>query len=218
VRGEARRASALVAAFLTALALSACGRSSHDDSSPEQGSNSAGAPPSPAVAKVRPKARSVRHRLEARAGGAAPFLVSQGDNSIPTYGSEASGSQRSAAQQVLSGYLAARAAGDWASACSLMSASLARQVMLFAGEAGGGKPSCVNAYAELSERIPASERANPLAHGLTALRVESPHAFALFYGPGSQRYMMPMEDKGDAWKVTQMAAVTYPLGVPAGSP
>jgi hypothetical protein len=261
VRGGARRAPALAAAFLAALALAACGGSGHGDSSsagspapPPPGSKTAAtgsnATPAPSgsgpgstsptgsagsgspvianpgkaasaasagaapAAKARRKARAVRHSLEAKAGSAAPFLVPTGDNSIPTYGSEASGSESAAAGAALSGYLAARAAGDWASACALISATVAKQVALLAGEAGGSKPSCVDAYAKLSERPPAAERADPLTHGLTALRVESPHAFALFYGPGSQQYMMPMEAEGGAWKVTQIAPIPYPVGAP----
>jgi hypothetical protein len=187
---------------------------------PGKGSSSAGAPPPSITArKARRKARAVRHRLEAKAGAAAPFLVGQGDNSIPTYGSEASGSESAAAEASLSGYLAARAAGDWASACTLMLASVAKQLALLAGEAGGSKPSCVDAYAKLSEHVPASERADPLTHGLTALRVESPHAFALFYGPHHQQYMMPMTSEGGAWKVTQIAPLPYPIGAqPQTSP
>jgi hypothetical protein len=200
---------------------SAAGSSSSSPSA--AGAGSPAAPPltraSARRAERQAEARqAARHRaLAKRAGKAAPFLVSSGDNSIPTYGSEASGSQRAAAEQALSGYLAARAEGDWQAACSLMSASVTKQLALLAGEADGGKPSCAAAYAKLSERAPASARADPLIHGLASLRVESPHAFALFYGPGSQQYMMPLEDEGGAWKVTQIAPVAWPIGAPSQS-
>jgi hypothetical protein len=164
---------------------------------------------------ARRHAQATRRQLESQAGAAAPFLVAQGDNSIPTYGTEASASQRAAAEAVLSGYLAARAEGAWASACSLMSASVTRQLEALGGEAGGAGPSCAGAYAKLSEGIPAAERADPLTQGLTALRVESPHAFALFYGPGGQQYMTPLEEEGGGWKVTQIAPVPWPVG-PSG--
>jgi hypothetical protein len=166
----------------------------------------------PARFPARRRARPARRRLVGKAGAAAPFLVAQGDNSIPTYGSEASPGQLAAAEAVLSGYLGARASGDWAGACSLMSASVRGQIAVLAGESSGGRSSCAAAYAKLSERIPASERADPLVAGLTALRVESPHAFALFYGPGSQQYMMPLEEEGGDWRVTQIAAVPWPIG------
>jgi hypothetical protein len=169
-----------------------------------------------APAPVRRKARLVRRRLAGKAGAAAPFLVAQGDNSIPTYGSEAQPGQLAAAEGVLSGYLGARAAGDWAGACSLMSAAAAKQVVLLGGEPGNGGTSCAAAYAKLSERAPPSERADPLVDGLTALRVESPHAFALFYGSGEQQYMMPLEEESGGWRVTQIAPLPWPIGSSAG--
>jgi hypothetical protein len=177
----------------------------------QQGSASKAAPAHAQAAErtARRPARAARRRL---ARAAAPFLVAQGDNSIPTYGTEAPGSQLAAAEAALSGYLSARAEGNWAAACSLISASVAKQLEALAGEAGGTKPNCAAVYAKLSERAPAAERADPLTQGLTALRVESPHAFALFVGPGSQQYMMPMEEEGGGWKVTQIAPVPWPLG------
>jgi hypothetical protein len=154
--------------------------------------------------------------LRQAAGKAAPFLVPVGDNSIPTYGTEASASQLAGAEAAISAYLGARAEGDWATACSLMSASVQRQIAVLSGEPGGGRSSCATAYSQLSERAPAAERADPLTQGLTALRVESPHAFALFYGPGSRQYMMPLEEEGGAWKVTQIAPLPWPLGSSSG--
>lgn len=155
--------------------------------------------------------QAAHHRaLAKKAGRAAPFLVPTGDNSIPTYGSEASGSQRASAEAALSHYLSARAAGDWSAACAQMAAQVQKQLALLAGASQG--KGCAAAYATLSKRIPASARANPLAAGLSALRVKSPHAFALFYGPHEQRYMMPMEEEGGAWKVTQLEPVAWPLG------
>jgi hypothetical protein len=168
-----------------------------------------------AKASPSPPADPAYAHARAKAGAGAGFVVRQGDNSIPTYGAEASGSESAAAEAALSGYLAARAGGDWASACALMSASLEKQIALLAGEAGAGKSSCAAAYAKLSEHVPAAERADPLTQGLTALRVESPHAFALFYGPQRQQYMMPMTSEGGAWKVSQIAAIPYPVGAPA---
>jgi hypothetical protein len=274
VRGpiaKARPGAALLALFLAALALGACGDSSGGDSSSagtqapagsktaETGSESgpagatsessgsasaprssrssssatsagpgssgvanpaqgAGAPSAPA-AKARRKAHAARHRLEAQAGAAAPFLVAQGDNSIPTYGSEASASQQAEATAALSGYLAARAGGEWSTACTGMAATVRKQLELLAGEAGSAKPSCADAYAKLSERVPASQRVSPLSGGLAALRVEGDKAFALFYGPREQQYMMPMVSEGGAWKVNQIEAVPWPVGAPAqGSP
>jgi hypothetical protein len=188
---------------------------------------SAGPGSSSGAPLTRASARRAEHRAEAvqaarhraltkKAGAAAPFLVAQGDNSIPTYGSQASGSELSEATASLSSYLQARAAGDWARACSLMSASVAKQVALLGGEAGAGKPSCGIAYAKLSERVPAPQRVSPLTGGLAALRVEADKAFALFYGPREQQYMMPMVSEGGTWKANQIEPIPYPIGGSGG--
>lgn len=156
-------------------------------------------------------AQAARKTLRSGAGAAAPFLVARGDNSIPTYGSEASGPQLTAAEAALSSYLAARAEGAWTRACSLISASVAKQLEALAGAAGANQ-SCATTYAKLSEGVPAAARADPLTGGLAALRIESPHAFALFVGSGGQQYMMPLEEEGGGWKVTQIEPVPWPIG------
>lgn len=160
--------------------------------------------------KAQRRQEAAHRKLAHQAGRAAPFLVSEGDNSIPTYGSEASASVRGEAEAVLAGYLRAREAEDWSAACAAMSTQVAKQLALLSGQSG--KTDCAKAYAALAEHRSAAERANPMVGGLVALRVESPHAFALFYGSGKQQYMMPLEEEGGGWKVTQIAAVPWPIG------
>lgn len=79
---------------------------------------------------------------------------------------------------------------------------------------GGGEKSegCAAAYAKLASRVPASARANPLTGSLAALRVKDTKAFALFYGPKHQQYMMPMVSEGGAWKVNQLEPIPWPIG------
>lgn len=163
------------------------------------------------AAERRAEARqAARHRaLAKKAGRAAPFLVTVGDNSIPTYGQESSDAQREAAAASLRSYLEARAGGDWSAACERMAATVQKQLALLGSERGG---SCAAAYAKIASRVPDSVRANPLTGGLTAFRVESPHAFALFYGPKRQQYMMPMVSEGGAWKVNQIDPIAWPIG------
>lgn len=162
--------------------------------------------------KAKKQKQAVHRKLARKAGKAAPFLVSEGDNSIPTYGSEASASVRGEAEAVLSGYLRAREAEDWPAACAAMSAQVAKQLALLSGRSG--TTDCAKAYAALAEHGSAAERADPMVGGIASLRIESPHAFALFFGPGKQQYMMPLEEEGGGWKVTQIAPVPWPLGAP----
>jgi hypothetical protein len=144
--------------------------------------------------------------------GAAAFLQARGDNSIPEYGSEAPAAERAAGEAALGAYLSARAGGDWAGACKLLAAGVRKQLGTLSGAAG---ESCATAYATLSAGAPAAERADPLVGSLAALRVEAETAFALFYGPNSQQYMMPMQRDAGGWKVTQIAAIPYPPGAAA---
>lgn len=170
---------------------------------------------------TRARAQRTQHRAEARqgahhralarkAGKAAPFLVPIGDNSIPTYGSQASATEQSQAQASLSAYLSARAAGEWSAACAQMAAAVQKQLALLIGESGSTQ--CPDAYAKLSARIPAQARTNVLTGPLTALRVKEGKAFALFYGPKGQQYMMPMASEGGEWRVEQLEAVKWPIG------
>jgi hypothetical protein len=157
--------------------------------------------------------RAAHRKLARKAGRAAPFLVAEGDNSIPTYGSEASAGMRREAESALSGYLQAREAENWPAACAAMSPRLAKQLALLAGQSGS--PDCPKAYGALAERGSVAERTDPMVGGITSLRVEVPHAFALFYGAGMQQYMMPLEAEG-GWKVALIAPVPWPVGTSPG--
>jgi hypothetical protein len=162
--------------------------------------------------------QAAHHRaLAKKAGHAASFLVPTGDNSVPTYGSEASSSQQAAATVSLQAYLQARASGDWSAACAQMATTVQKQLALLAGGPGAKAEGCAAAYAKLSSRVPASARANPLSGPLAAFRVKADKAFALFYGPHRRQYMMPMVSEGGAWKVSQLEPIPWPIGAPTGS-
>lgn len=147
-----------------------------------------------------------------KAGAAKPFVEPHADNSIPTFGSESTDSDRSRAEAALRAYLTARAKGDWAGACSHLAASMGKQLQALAGAAKGKPNGCAAVYAALTGRAPASTRANPLTSGLLSLRIKGTQGFALWVGPHGQRYVMPMAREGSEWKVTQLAPIAYPLG------
>ena len=164
----------------------------------------------------KPPADPAYERARAKAGAAANFVVRRGDNSVPTYGSQASSAQRAAATAALGAYLQARAGGDWSTACSQLAKTVQKQIQLLAGAQGKGG-GCATAYAKLSAQVPAAQRADPLRGNLAAFRVKGDKAFALFYGPGRQQYMVPMAREAGAWKVTQLAPIPYPVGSAVGS-
>jgi hypothetical protein len=60
-----------------------------------------------------------------------------------------------------------------------------------------------------------AERADPLTHGVVALRVKGKQAFALFHGPKGSKYVMPMLKEHGAWKMGDVAPLPYPIGTPS---
>ena len=145
-----------------------------------------------------------------KAGAAAPFVMAGGDNSIPTFGVEASAAERERAEADLRAYLGARAAGDWSSACSGLAAAITEELQKLAP----GK-DCTPTYRALVGRQTAATRANPLRGRVLALRQRGEGAFALFFGPGHLKYVMPMVKEGGSWRVAQLAPVPYPGAEPA---
>ncbi len=220
------KTATLLAALAMALGLAACGGGgSGSTSTSSSTSPPATSPPPAAVAQkkseAKPPARKrraakplTRHqspppRLVRKAGSAAPFLVPQGDNSVPTYGNEASTSALAAAEAALAAFLDARAHGDWSTACRYLAHPTRANLERFAKGSGGKLSGCGTVLKTFSG---SGSSASPLTQGLLSLRVRGSNAFALFYGPKGQKYAMPMASEGGAWKVTQLAPIAYPLG------
>lgn len=143
--------------------------------------------------------------------GAAGFRVQKGDNSIPDFGREARASQRQLAIAALAAFMRARAKGEWSKVCQHLARPTLRQLGSFARTSNGKLGGCAPALAALMTG-PASERADTLRYGVAALRIEEKTAFALFYSPSGGKYVMPMQNEGGAWKMTQLAPLPYPLG------
>lgn len=221
-------ATALLAASLFALGLVACGGGGSGDSTsgstamtlPPAGSGKGqpGEPGAGGTTASQPSSGSKERSASADsqspgapATGAAGFRRSGADNSIPNFGSEASPGERAAAMAALSGYLAARSAGQWSRSCSYLGAAIRRQVAAFVKASQDKAPNCVALLKMIAEQAP-GERSSPVRGGLAALRIEGDKGFALFYGPHHQQYMMPMVNEGGEWKVNQVDPVAYPPG------
>ncbi len=145
--------------------------------------------------------------------GASGFRVPKGDNSVPDFGHEAPVSQRQLAVSALTGFVQARARGEWSRVCQYLARPVIRQTESFAKTSEGRLKSCGQVLATLVTG-PASERANPLVHGVAAIRIKEKTAFALFYGPNAVKYVMPMQNEHGTWKMTQITPLPYPLGTP----
>ncbi|MBA3865684.1 MAG: hypothetical protein H0X42_04960 [Solirubrobacterales bacterium] len=213
-RGRPRSVLALLAVAALTLGLAACGGGGSTDATGEQGnstsSTSTSATTAPGTApKPTPAQAAAETAAERRqAGKAAPFVSPKADNSVPTFGSEGAASERVKAEAGLKAYLRARAGEDWATACRYLAASTREG---FEKLAKGKGLSCAQVLGALSK---GADLSDPLTGSLLALRIEGENAFALFYGPGHQQYIVPMAHEGNTWKPTQAAPIVYPPGAP----
>ena len=204
------RTCGVLAAFALAAVAVACGRAGRPGSS-TSGASAATTTSSPVVARPGQNGRSSSSSGSAARGASAAarsFIVPGGDNSIPDFGREAGVSERRSAVAALEAFLQARAKGDWAKVCSYLTGPTRRQLdAMVKGPGGGSRVGCAQAVAALSIGRP---RAPTI--GVTVLRMKGKTAFALFQEPNADKYVMPMQNEGNAWKMGQLAPLPYPLG------
>jgi hypothetical protein len=202
----------LLLACALAACLAACGGGGSSGTAAGDTSTITAAPP----AFLKHAESTAKTAIERRkAGRAAPFVAPESDNSVPTFGFEAGASERSKAEANLRAYLTARAAHDWPKACTYLATSVKQgyEKLASASARSGAKPTCARILPTLGP-IRAGVPANPLTGPLVSLRVHGVNAFALFYGPGHQQYMVPMNREGGEWRPTQAAPIAYPPGAP----
>jgi hypothetical protein len=215
------RSSGVLVSALLLLGLVACGGGGTSMSStgsasiaPTTTSDAVTVPGRPA-AEPPPRASGSVRALTSH--GAKGFRVPRGDNSVPDFGQEAHASQRQLAIAALTAYMRARARGEWSKMCEYLARPIHRQMESFIKTSKGKLNGCGPVLSKLITGPP-SERADTLTDGVAALRVKEKTAFALFYGPNTVKYVMPMQSEGGAWKMTQLAPLPYPLGTPAPPP
>ena len=219
---RSRSLFALLLACAFAVSLAACGgggSSSAGSSSSAAASDSSTTTATPPAFLSHAEAGAKTAAERRKAGRAAPFVAPESDNSVPTFGAEAGASQRSEAEANLRAYLAARAAHNWAKACAYLATSVRQgyEKLASASAKSGAKPTCARLL-PVSAPISAGVPADPLTGHLLSLRVHGANAFALFYGPGRQQYVVPMNREAGGWRPTQAAPIAYPPGAPTPSP
>jgi hypothetical protein len=218
------RAPIVLVFVLSSLGMLACGASRSGDSTgrasvaPATTSGAITIPGRPIVGGGSPSSPSSGSTVrDATSRGLAGFRVHRGDNSIPDFGQEANASQRQSALTALSVFMHARATGEWSKACGYLARSTHLQLESFAKRSGSASGGCGLVLAALTNGHDA-ERVDTLTHGVAALRIKEKTAFALFYGPNAEKYVMPMENKEGAWKMTQVAPLHYPLALSTTAP
>jgi hypothetical protein len=132
-----------------------------------------------------------------------------GAGNITTFGEEASTADRDAAGTAVQEFLRARADGDWAQACSLMSASTQETLAAF-----GGEPTKSVPCAKLLERVASQISAKLLAAGeqteVTAVRIEGDRGFVLYRDASGSESAFAVVREGSVWKAGAINGTPLP--------
>jgi hypothetical protein len=144
---------------------------------------------------------------------AQPIAAPGGEASIEGYGSEASGSERSAILSVFTGYMAALAEADYGKACDSL-ASATRHQMLQLVRPGRRDGACRAVLSSIL--IPSVVRQQSQAQ-VTKVRVGDGRGFVVFHAPGAKLYQLPVIEEGAHWKLgLAVASILAPSAATLG--
>jgi hypothetical protein len=205
------RLKLILGAILLLTCVAACGDGGHQVSS--------NAPPSDAATTAA--STTAAAAATTTTTGAASFRVPGADNSIPDFGGEAPVAERERAAAALAAFLNARAGGRWAKACAYLARATHTQLERVGGAAKGNAGGCGMALRALSSGGGGGTsglHSETLAGAVAALRVEGKRAFALYHGRDKGKYVMPMVNEGEVWKVGELAPLSYPIGASGAVP
>lgn len=121
-----------------------------------------------------------------------------GDNSIQTWGLEASDAQREAASATVQSYLDARAARNWAAVCHLLAAKPRREQSRYAGGA-----SCAQAMSSFAAKAQTSVLREEAQIEVLSFRVGPTYAFLIYRRPDGI-FATALSGEGGKWKVVSV--------------
>lgn len=214
----------LVLTALLALGVASCGDGGDADSttaptSAAQRQGGETAATTPADAGKTGESESESERGEGSAGtngsakshedsgdGSAQFRVRGGDNSVQDFGAEAGESELGEAAAALHGFLDARAARDWATACDYVSGDIVESLRQLATRSKQLRDKgCPQLLAALTGGVSQAALAEAAEADVGALRIEDDRAFLLYHGARNTDYTMPMASEDGSWKVAALA-------------
>jgi hypothetical protein len=183
----------------------------------EQDSGSSQSPQSTKMVRVPPISSAPTEGSEAPAPGVE--TVKGGDNSVQTYGTEASEEERTEAAIALQAFLNARLQGDWEGICEALAQPALAQLDKFIkrAQSEGKDVGCAGALAILDQGTAQSQlRQEAEITEVLSFRggghIPSDPSYLIFIGPpGKTLYSMPMYLEGGTWKVGM--ALPSPLPV-----
>jgi hypothetical protein len=118
-----------------------------------------------------------------------------GDNSIQTWGVEASHTEREAATKTVQTYLDARAAGTWIRVCSLLASKPRREQEQF-----GGGASCAKAMASFAADAEDAALREEAEIEVLSFRVDDEYAFLIYRRPDGI-FATALTREAGAWKL-----------------
>jgi hypothetical protein len=125
-----------------------------------------------------------------------------GDNSIQTFGNEAGEAEKQAVTATVKRYYAAVAAGNGASACSLLSSGLAKSITQSLGRSAAlrGK-GCAGILALLFKHRPGQSAASLAEIEVTGVRIKGDRGFALLRSKAMHSGEITVDREAGAWKI-----------------
>jgi hypothetical protein len=135
----------------------------------------------------------------------APKPHQGGEASIEGFGSEAAGADRAALLTAFRGYLGAVADGEFATACSHLSAQVKGSLSQLAGPRAA-KAGCAATLPQLLSPTAARTAQEERTGKIRKVRVKGGMAFVVFHAPGARLYMLTMKREGGEWKATTVSA------------
>jgi hypothetical protein len=131
----------------------------------------------------------------------------QGDGSIQRFGDAASTDEARAAVAAAVGFYDARAQGDWARACGLMTSGIQKQLIrTFGRSARAEDRGCPEILAALAGGLPRQLRVEQARTvRFTGLRAEGERGFALFTSDSIPHGFVPMARQDGQWRVAALS-------------
>lgn len=127
------------------------------------------------------------------------------ESSLLDFGKEGSESESEQASLVVSGFLAARAAGDWQSACQQLANALVEKLENLAAKSTGLEDKTCASLLDSFAEISAAELDEESAEG-GSLRYAGNKGFLIYFCADDVVCAMSLEKDGDEWKVAGISA------------
>jgi hypothetical protein len=128
-----------------------------------------------------------------------------GSGALRTFGEEASASERAAAAKTVQEFLRARADGDAARECALMSASARTTLAGFGGGLSEKSQPCPKSVKAITSQIQPKALEQPGPIQVTGMRIDGERGFLLYRDRSGNEFGFAVIREGSAWKAGGLA-------------